>query len=138
MFVGDKDGKEGVTGWGAYGQPIAIAAHVLGGSAAFVAGITPQRISAAIHDNDPVVVWGVVSGQSPRIDSWNTDDGDGLVTVADNAHVRTVYGVVGSASNPLGFYLHDPLIGDVYWTTAQLQANMTANGQLPTQGVVVF
>lgn len=134
-FVGNVSGKEDVTGWGAYGPPIAAAAQKFGGSATYVAGITPQQVSAAIHANNPVVVWGVMPNETPKLDSWNTDTG--LVTVVANAHVRTVYGVVGNASNPIGFYIHDPIYGDLYWTTAQLQANMTANGQIGSQGVVV-
>ena len=136
MYVGDVNGQEAVTGWGAYGPPIAAASQKLGRSASYVSGITPQQISQAIHDNNPVVLWGVVAGQTPRLDSWNTPDGS-VVTVAANAHVRTVFGVVGSPSDPIGFYVHDPLHPDIYWTTAQLEANMTADGRLSSQGVVV-
>jgi uncharacterized protein YvpB/nitrogen fixation protein FixH len=134
-FVGNVNGTEDVTGWGAYGSAIAAAADKLGGNASYISGITVQQVSNAVHSNDPVVLWGMMPNETPRLDSWNTDTG--IVTVVANAHVRTVYGVVGSASDPLGFYIHDPIFGDIYWSTATLEANMTANGLIGSQGVIV-
>lgn len=135
MYVGDVNGQESVTGWGAYGPPIASASRQLGRDADYVPGITAAQVSQAIHDGNPVVLWGISAGATPRIDSWNTSDG--VVQVAANAHVRTVFGVDGSPDNPVGFYLHDPLHPDIYWTTTQLENNMTANGLLGSQGVIV-
>jgi len=137
MYVGDVNGKEDVTGWGTYGPPIAAAAGKLGRNASYISGITTTQISQAIHSNNPVVLWGVVPNKAPQMDSWNTAT-SGIVSVIADAHVRTVYGVVGSPNSPIGFYLHDPIYGDIYWSTAQLNANMFANGLIGTQGVIVY
>lgn len=136
LFVGDVDGEAGVTGWGVYGPPVASAAQTLGRNAVYLSGITVSQISQAIHDGNPVVAWGIKAGQTPKIDSWNTESGP--ASVADNAEVRTVYGVTGTVANPLTFYIHDPSGGDLTWSAAQLQADITAGGRLTSQGVVVF
>jgi uncharacterized protein YvpB len=125
----------GTTGWGAYGPPIAAAAQSFGQNASYVGGISVNQIAQAIYDNNPVVLWGIV-GSSARSDSWNTSSG--IVEAPRNTHVRTVYGVAGSADNPVGFYVHDPLYGDLYWTTSQLQLNMSFGNSLPSQGVIVY
>ncbi len=136
LFVGDADGEAGVTGWGVYGPPIASAAQTLGRNSVYLSSITVNQVSQAIHDGNPVVVWGIKTGQTPRMDSWNTENGP--VSVATNAEVRTVYGVTGTAASPLTFYIHDPSGGDLTWSAAQLQADITAGGWLTAQGVVVF
>ena len=135
MFVGDVNGKMGVSGWGVYGQPIAAASQKLGRNASFINGISVNQIAQAIYDNNPVVIWGMV-GSSIKQDSWNTSDG--VVQAPRNAHVRTVYGVAGNPSNPVGFYINDPLYGRLYWSTAQLQANMSFGYRLSSQGVIVY
>jgi uncharacterized protein YvpB len=135
MFVGDVNGQEGVTGWGVYGPPIAAAAQSFGRNATYVSGITAGQIVQAIEGNNPVVLWGF-SGSSVQMDSWNTSSG--VVQAPKNEHARTVYGVAGNPSNPIGFYIHDPYYGDLYWTTAQLEWNMDWGGAMPSQGVIVY
>ncbi|HUC20968.1 MAG TPA: Ig-like domain-containing protein [Candidatus Polarisedimenticolaceae bacterium] len=135
MFVGDVNGQMGVTGWGVYGPPIAAAAQSFGRSASYVSGISVNQIAQAIHSNNPVVLWGY-SGASVRPDGWNTSSG--VVQAPRNEHVRTVYGVAGTPANPIGFYIHDPIYGDLYWTTSQLQWNMGYGGSMASQGVIVY
>jgi uncharacterized protein YvpB len=135
MFVGDVNGQQGTTGWGTYGPVVSSAAQSFGRSASYVNGISANQIAQAIHSNNPVVVWGF-SGSTFKPDSWNTSSG--VVQVARNEHTRTVYGVAGSPANPIGFYLHDPYFGDIYWTTAQLQWNMSLAGTSASQGVIVY
>ncbi|MEI6237371.1 MAG: Ig-like domain-containing protein [Candidatus Saccharibacteria bacterium] len=135
MFVGDVNGKMGTTGWGVYGQPLVVASQKLGRNASSINGITVNQIAQAIYDNNPVVLWGY-TGTSVRHDSWNTPNG--VVQAPKNTHVRNVYGVVGNVSNPIGFYIHDPLYGEIYWTTAQLQSNMSFGYSLPSRGVIVY
>ena len=135
MFVGDVNGQQGVTGWGTNATPIANAAHAFGRSATAINGISASTISAAIHAGNPVVLWGYY-GSHAIMQSWNSPDG--VITIAHNEHVRTVVGVVGSAANPVGFYINDPIFGRLYWTTSYLIDNMTLGGQSASQGVIVY
>lgn len=135
MYVGDVNGNMGTTGWGTYGPPIAAAAQSFGRNTSYISGISVNQIAQAIYDDDPVVIWGIV-GSSARSDSWNTSSG--IVQAPRNTHVRTVYGVAGSVNNPIGFYVHDPLHGDLYWTAAQMQLYMSFGNSLPSQGVIVY
>jgi uncharacterized protein YvpB len=134
MFVGDINGSEGATGWGVYSPPVAAAAQSYGRQATAITGISASQIAQAIYADNPVVLWGF-NGSRVLPDAWNVSGG--VVSAPKNEHVRTVYGVAGNISNPVGFYLHDPINGELYWTTAQLNANMSFSGSLPTQGVVI-
>jgi uncharacterized protein YvpB len=135
MYVGDVNGIMGSTGWGVYSPRIAAAAKSFGRSSQAITGISVGQISSAIHSGNPVVLWGF-SGSSPKMDSWNTSSG--LILAARNEHVRTIVGVVGNITNPVGFYINDPIFGQFYWTTSQLINNMNYAGQLGSQGVIVF
>ncbi|PID31025.1 hypothetical protein CSA80_00185 [Candidatus Saccharibacteria bacterium] len=126
-FVGDVDGKLGVTGWGVYAGPVAKAARSYGRSADVVYSPSVQQVAAAIYSGKPVVAWGVMGWRAVD-DSWNTAT-SGVVHAAKNQHVRLVYGVEGSASNPVGFYLHDPISGSKYISAAALQASMNGGGR---------
>ncbi len=126
-FVGDVDGKMNVTGWGVYAGPVAKAARSFGRSADVIYSPSAASVASAIYAGRPVVMWGVM-GVSAVDDSWNTAT-SGVVHAAKNQHVRLVYGVEGSAENPVGFYLHDPLRGSVYLTAGALQASMNGGGR---------
>lgn len=127
MFVGNVDGVMNKTGWGVYAPPVAKAAHSFGRSAEILNGPTSAQVAAAIHSGAPVVIWGVAAGAAPVRDSWNTTT-SGVVQAARNQHVRIAYGVEGSADNPVGFYINDPLRGSVYWSAGALQYNMNGGG----------
>jgi uncharacterized protein YvpB len=135
MFVGDINGVQGVTGWGVYSPRIAVAAHSLGRNAQAITGISASQISEAIHNGNPVVLWGY-NGSVPKMDSWNTSSG--VVSAPRNEHARTVIGVVGNVAAPSGFYLNDPVNGQIFWSTAQLNANMSYSGQQNSQAVIVY
>jgi len=128
MFVGSVDGKIGVDGWGVYSGPVAEAARSFGRGAEAISGVSAERVAAAIHAGQPVVLWGI-SGSGRVADSWNTAT-SGVVNVPRNAHVRTVYGVDGTADNPVGFYIHDPIgsVRSIYMSAGQLRANSAGNG----------
>lgn len=127
MFVGSVDGKISVDGWGVLSGPVASAARSFGRGAQALSGVSAEKVAAEIYAGHPVVIWGI-SGSRPVMDSWNTPT-NGVVSVPRNAHVRTVVGVDGSAENPVGFYLHDPLkSAPVYMSADQLRANSAGNG----------
>jgi uncharacterized protein YvpB len=135
MYVGDVNGIQGSSGWGVYSPPIASAAESFGRTATAISGISVNQIADAIHNGNPVVLWGY-SGSSIKPDSWNTSDG--VVYAPKNEHTRTVVGVVGKASAPAGFYLNDPVFGRIFWTTAQMQFNMSFGGTQSSQGVIIY
>ncbi|MBP9761950.1 Ig-like domain-containing protein [Candidatus Saccharibacteria bacterium] len=126
-FVGDVNGKLNVTGWGVYAGPVASAARSFGRGADVIYGPSVSTVASAIHAGRPVVVWGVM-GMSAVNDSWNTTT-SGVVYAAKNQHVRLAYGVEGSASDPVGFYVYDPLRGSVYVSSDALQASMNGGGR---------
>lgn len=126
-FVGEVNGRLGVTGWGVYADPVAKAARSFGRSADVIRSPSTASVASAIYAGQPVVVWGVM-GMSAVPDSWNTAT-SGVVQAARNQHVRVAYGVEGSAQNPVGFYLHDPIRGSVYITAGALQASMNGGGR---------
>lgn len=127
MFVGNVDGVMGKTGWGVYAPPVAKAARSFGRNAEVLNGPSSSQVAAAIYSGAPVVIWGVSAGAAPVADSWNTVS-SGVVQAARNQHVRVVYGVEGSADNPVGFYINDPLRGSIYWSAGALQYNMNGGG----------
>jgi hypothetical protein len=48
-------------------------------------------------------------------------------------------GVVGSAANPLGFYVNDPWKGtNSFWSASDLMANMNVVPGVSNQAVVVY
>ncbi len=135
MFVGDVNGTQNSTGYGVYGPPIAAAAHAYGRGAAAYSGVTANFIAGQVLSGNPVIVWG--SSRTPIMESWNTTSG--MVSAWKYEHTRVVLGVVGRADAPLGFYLNDPGTGTaIYWSTAQLLANMNSLGNLTNQAVVVL
>lgn len=135
MFVGDINGAQNTTGYGVYAPPIAAAAQSYGRGATASAGVSSGYIAQQIINGNPVVAWGYV--HTPHTDSWNIPGG-GTVAAYTGEHARTIYGVAGSPSNVVGFYIHDPIYGDLYWTAGQLMANMNAFGNTSNQVVVVF
>jgi uncharacterized protein YvpB len=134
MFVGYVNGAQNKTGYGVYAPPIAQAAQSYGRPASSASGVSAGYIALQIHNGNPVLAWGYV--KSPKADSWNVPGG-GTVAAYTGEHARTIYGVAGSPSKVVGFYIHDPLYGSFFWTAGQLMANMNAFGNTSNQVVVV-
>lgn len=136
LFVGDVNGSQsGGTGWGVYSEPVAKAVRSFGRSATTHYGPSMSFISSQIHKNRPVIVWGIW-GSSAKIDSWKTPEGK-TVSGPIPMHVRLVVGVKGEPSNPVGFYINDPITGSEYWSVSRLAANMSAAGPA-NQAVVIY
>lgn len=133
MFVGDLNGQQNSTGFGVYAGRTAYAARQFGRNATDHPGVTANFIAQQILSDSPVVLWGVSSKHRP--DSWNTSSG--VVQAPVGEHTRTVVGVVGRADAPAAFYVNDPVAGQLYWTTAQLLANLNTYSVL-NQAVVVY
>ncbi len=125
QFVGDKDGDQSnLTGYGVFGEPIAVASEQNGRPAEVRDGVTVDWIVAQLYAGNPVILWGV----SIKIDdaTWHTADGT-TVEAPRRTHTRLVVGFKGNPASPAGFYLNDPATGtEKYWTTAALETNIAA------------
>ena len=135
MFVGDVNGAQDTTGYGVFAPPIAHAAQLYGRGATVASGVSAGYIAQQIYDGHPVIAWGY--SKNPVADSWNVPGG-GTVATYKGEHVRVIYGVAGSSDNIVGFYIHDPIFGNLYWTPSQLMANMNIFGNTSNQTVTVY
>lgn len=135
QFVGDVNGSQvRKTGYGVYAPPIAKAARSYGRGATVATGVSANFLAQAIHDGNPAVIWGTTSG-GQRMD-WNTSSGPVGSWVGQ--HARTLVGVAGKPSAPIGFWVNDPINGShKYWTAGALISHMNQHGNLSNQAVVV-
>lgn len=121
-FVGDIDGRMLRTGYGVYWEPIAKLGN------RYVHTKILERSSTAevahfVAAGDPVIIWGHYG--TPTIHSWHTPAGKPIRAVSGE-HTRVVYGFDGPAGAPTRFYLMDPLVGPMSWSTAELMANWSS------------
>ncbi len=136
MFVGSIDGSiTGGTGAGPDAQPIAKAARAYGRSAQDFTGISAGWIAGQVYAGNPVIMFGAF--KATGMTSWRTPAGKN-VTMNLTGHVTVVTGVVGEPSNPVGFYVHDPLDGgkNEYWSAGAVSANIARDPY--AQAVVVY
>lgn len=134
MFVGSIDGSiANGTGAGPDAPPVAKASRAYGRSAASVSGIGPGWIAQQLYDGNPVIMFG--SWRNTGLISWKTPTGASRVMNL-TGHATVVIGVKGEPSNPLGFWVNDPLSGASYWTVGQVAANIARDPD--RQAVVVY
>ncbi len=127
QFVGDVKGNQGKgTGWGVYAEPVAAAVRSYGREATVRYGVSAAFVAGQIHQNRPVVLWGIWD-ESATQKTWKTPEGR-TISGPIPMHVRLVVGVKGSPSNPVGFYVNDPITGPTYWTAEYLQHNVNRAG----------
>ncbi len=135
MYVGDVGGNANTTSYGVHAGPIATAIQSYGRGATASYNVSANYIAQAIHDGHPVIFWGHSTPAKP--DAWNTSSG--VVQTWLSSHARVVYGVVGRADAPIGFHIIESSKGTtMYWTTAQLMANMNIIPGVSNQTVVVY
>jgi uncharacterized protein YvpB len=137
MYVGDVNGLQSkLHGYGAHAEPIAKGARSYGRDATAHFNIGVNFIAEQILAGNPVVIIGTAGAGNARRVTWNGPNG--VVEAWYGEHARTVVGVVGKANSPVGFIVHDPLVNKpLYWTPAQLQRDIDATPQVPSQVVVV-
>ncbi len=137
QFVGFADIPGMHFGYGTYGQPIAKAAEAFGREAEYRTVITPQFLAKAISEGNPVVIWGFTSITGPAY-FWNLPEG-GSAKAFRGEHARLIVGMRGSAEDPLGFYVHDPINGKKfqYWEARELVQHMYAVPGVTNQAVVI-
>jgi uncharacterized protein YvpB len=136
MYVGDVAGRPNTTGYGVHAGPLAQAGREFGRNTQAYFGVGAAWISSMIHSGNPVAFYSY-SDAAPRADGWNSPQG--WVNTMYPQHARVIYGVVGSASNPLGFWIHEPMNGSsFYWSAAEVMNHMNAVPGVSNQAVVVF
>lgn len=130
-FVGNIDGKMFTTGYGVYWDPVAALAQRWK-RAEIIRNGTPQELAEHLSAGRPVIVWGYL-GRGLR-SRWKTPAGETIEAV-NGEHTRVAYGFSGSAENPEGFFLVDPIYGHAYWPIEKFLRNWDAFGR---SGVVVY
>jgi len=129
-FVGDINGKMFKTGCGVYWGPIAGVGNLYRPSEAFEHW-SVQSLASEIQKGNPVIVWGYVGSGKRKF--WQAPDGTPILGVSGE-HTRVAIGFAGSAEKPTGFFLLDPIYGEIYWSTGQFNKNWGAFGN---SGVVI-
>ena len=134
MFVGSINGsiRDG-TGAGPDAPPVAKAARSFGRGAEIVYGAGPAWVASQIYANNPVIIFGAFA--NTEFTTWKTPSGR-TVRMNLTSHVSTVIGVHGEPTNPIGFWVNDPLAGGTqYWTAGQLAADIARD--VSGQAVVI-
>jgi uncharacterized protein YvpB len=131
-FVGNVMGNGTTTGYGVNWGPIARAANNFRTSSAFSGG-SAQTLTTAIDNGNPVIIWGTIG--NPYSMSWTDYSTGEAVSAVKGEHARVVKGYRGFASNPIGFYINDPIYGNIYWDTGTLLGNW---GWFNNSGVIVY
>lgn len=138
MFVGYAD--KGKIGYGVHAEPVAKAAKSFGREADVHKNVSARFIAEQILKGYPVIAWGYYIYATPVRYGWKTEEGKDIVGYRGE-HTRLIFGFVGEADNPEGFYIHDPNFvnggAEQYWSVKKLMDNMNIMGELSNQAVVV-
>lgn len=138
MFVGYVEA--GKIGYGVYAEPVAKAAKSFGHEADVYKNVSPQFLTEQILNGHPVIAWGYYPYATFVKYTWKTEAGKDIFGYRGE-HTRVIYGFVGEADSPEGFYIHDPNFvnggAEQYWSTEKLMENMNIMGELSNQAVVV-
>lgn len=118
-FVGSVDGSQSaLTGYGVYAEPLGrLATNYRSESQVVVRGFSTQELAQEIADGNPVIIWGI-TGRVKDI-SWLTPEGVHIPAFVGE-HSRVVSGFAGSAEEPVGFFLVDPVYGELYYSSQKL------------------
>lgn len=130
-FVGDIDGKMLVDGYGVYWLPIENVARDYRDAISFE-GWDEKKLANEISHGNPVIIWGFLGSGKPA--SWRTVDGKQISTVYYE-HTFVVHGFSGDAENPTGYFLIDPIYGEIYQSKQAFLKKWDAFGR---SGVIVY
>ncbi len=131
FFVGNINGKQMVTGYGVYWEPIARAARAFRDAADF-RNWNISNLTKALDEKNPVIIWTYSSNGSPT--SWFTPSGQSIHAVRGE-HAVVAVGYVGDKDNPTSIIVNDPLYGQVHWPREFFEKKWDAFGK---SGVVIF
>lgn len=130
-FVGNVNGKQMVTGYGVYWEPIARVARIYRNATEF-RGWNISQLTSMIKANNPVIIWVYSSNGTPT--GWDTLEGNKVQAVRGE-HAVVAVGFVGQIDNPTAIIVNDPLLGQVQWPRLFFDTKWNAFGQ---SGVVVY
>ena len=130
-FVGNINGRQNTTGYGAHWYPVRRAARKYRPADVY-SWMTVTDLTREINRGNTIIVWGTQNTKA-RYAPWRTPSGI-LIKAWIGEHTRVVVGYRGSAKNPTEFILMDPSRGRITWTTQQLKDNWA---RFINSGVVV-
>lgn len=130
-FVGNIDGKMMVDGYGVHYQPIVNLANKYRPTKEFI-NWSLQDLAEEISSGNPVIVWGFV-GNGKKI-SWISSDGTTIEAI-NGEHTRVAIGFAGPKELPKGFFLLDPIYGEIYFSSKKFLSNSQPFGNI---GVIVY
>ena len=134
MFVGSIDGSIAKgTGAGPDAPPVAKAARAYGHDASVMTGASVNWVAEQLYAGNPVIIFGAF--KNTGYTTWQTPSGKKVIMNL-TGHARVAIGVVGEPSNPIGFWVNDPLSGTAYWSAGALAGNMSLDPD--RQAVVVY
>lgn len=130
-FVGNKDGRMLVDGYGVYWEPIARAARQWRRAQAIEGG-TAAQLAEALTGGSPIVLWGYVGSGKPY--QWTTPAGKHIDAISYE-HAYLAYGFRGPVDAPVGFYIMDPVYGAQYETIDKFMKKWSSLGR---SGVIIY
>lgn len=129
-FVGDVKGRQMISGYGVYWEPIERVAKIFRSARAFTGG-SINDLTKELNSGHPVQVWTYSKGGRPT--TWNTPGGKTIQAVSGE-HSVVVKGYVGPAENPRQIIINDPLIGEIYLSQQDFLSRWNSLGK---SGVVI-
>ncbi len=130
-FVGNIDGRMGVTGYGVYWDPIVEVAKQYKPTEVKKFN-SPAELAQEISKGHPVIAWGY-NGSGNKI-NWTTPAGKNI-TAINGEHARVIAGFDGDVNNPTKFIVYDPIYGKLSWTAERVFENWQP---FDNMGVVVY
>lgn len=130
-FVGNIDGKMFRDGYGVHWFPIARAGNDYRYAVAFE-GFQISDLVAQLNEGNPIIIWGYLGSGNPK--NWTTRDGKEIRGVSYE-HTFVVTGYSGDEKTPDGFFLIDPIYGNVYYDRDKFLKRWDGFGR---SGVVVY
>lgn len=130
-FVGNVNGKQMVSGYGVYWEPIKRVAQNYRAADSFE-NWDIKKLTGSILKGNPLIVWVFIKRGNPTY--WYTPRKDKIYAVPDE-HSAVVTGFVGTPTNPSQIIVNDPLIGEIYWDRDIFSKKWDVFGR---SGVVVY
>ena len=130
-FVGNVNGRQMVTGYGVYWEPIARVARNYRNAKEF-RGWNISQVTEMLSQDNPVIIWVYSSNGAPT--GWNTIQGTPIQAVRGE-HAVVAVGYVGQIDNPTSIIVNDPLLGQIHWPRLFFENKWNAFGQ---SGVVIY
>lgn len=130
-FVGNVDGKMMQDGYGVYWGPIAAVADKYR-NARVITNSTATQLARYISQGHPVIAWSYMG--NGKTYQWRTPAGR-LINGIYSEHPVVVRGFKGTADDPEGFFVVNPIYGYQYLTTSYFMSHWAV---FDHSGVVIY